>query len=410
MKTLLKLAWRNIWRNRTRSLVVVVSLAIGIWATVIILALSDTLHSEALKDAIEYKYGHIQIQNPDFVKNEKLALTIPDGERILGEISRDKEVKAATARTEAYGIIASAGYSSNIILIGVLPGAEEKTTLLKSRLTSGDYLDPEVRNPIILGEKLAQKLNVKTGNKVVLGFEGKGGELISSTFRITGLYKATQTRDEEMLVYADLADVTRLAGIEGQYNKIVIKLNDLDQLVPYLASLKARFGQPDVLIRDWREANADLELLSTWIDQMDLIVTIIVLIALAFGILNTMLMSILERYKELGILMAIGMNRLRVFTMIVVETIYLSILGGAVGMLIGFITISILNYSGVNLSLFSDALSGWGFSSDVVYPTLEPRVYVLITVLVIITAIVTSIYPAVKALMLKPNEAISKQN
>ena len=368
MKTLLKLAWRNIWRNRTRSLVVVISLAIGIWATVIILALSDTLHSESLKDAIEYKYGHIQIQNPDFVKNEKLALTIPDGERILGEISRDKEVKAATARTEAYGIIASAGYSSNIILIGVLPGAEEKTTLLKSRLSLGDYLAPEGRNPIIIGEKLAQKLNVKTGNKVVLGFEGKEGGLISSTFRITGLYKATQTRDEEMLVYADLADVTRLAGIEGQYNKIVIKLNDPDQLAPYLVSLKARFSGPDVLIRDWREANADLELLSNWIDQMDFVVTIIVLIALAFGILNPMLMSI------------------------------------------GFITISILNYSGVNLSLFSDALSGWGFSSDVVYPILEPKVYVMITVLVILTAIVTSIYPAVKALMLKPNEAISKQN
>ena len=410
MKTLLKLAWRNIWRNRTRSLVVVISLAIGIWATVIILSLSDTLHSESLKDAIEYKYGHIQIQNPDFVKNEKLALTIPNGERILGEISRDKEVKAATARTEAYGIIASAGYSSNIILIGVLPGAEEKTTLLKSRLSSGDYLAQEVRNPIILGEKLAQKLNVKTGNKVVLGFEGKGGELISSTFRITGLYKATQTRDEEMLVYADLADVTRLAGIEGQYNKIVIKLNDPDQLAPYLASLKARFSGPNVLIRDWSEANADLELLSNWIDQMDFIVTIIVLIALAFGILNTMLMSILERYKELGILMAIGMNRLRVFTMIVMETTYLSILGGAVGMAIGFITVSILNYSGVNLSLFSDALSGWGFSSDVVYPLLETKVYVMITVLVILTAIVTSIYPAIKALMLKPNEAISKQN
>ncbi|TVZ28674.1 ABC-type lipoprotein release transport system permease subunit [Gillisia sp. Hel_I_86] len=409
MKTLLKIAWRNIWRNRTRSLVVVISLAIGIWATVIILAVSDTLHIESLKDAIEHKYGHVQIENPDFVKNEKLVTTISNGERILEEIRTDEEVKAATARTQVYGIIASAGYSSNIVLIGVLPGAEEKTTMLKSRLSSGDYLAPEVRNPIILGEKLAKKLNIKPGNKVVLGFEGKEGTLISSTFRVTGLYNATQARDEEMLVYADLADVTRLAGIEGQYNKIVIKLNDPDQLAPYLASLKARFSGPDVQIRDWREANADLELLSNWIDQMDFIVTIIVLIALAFGILNTMLMSILERYKELGILMAIGMNRLRVFTMIVMETAYLSILGGAVGMGIGFITVSALNYKGISLSLFSEGLAGWGFT-NIVYPTLEPRVYIIITVLVILTAVITSIYPAIKALMLKPNEAISKQN
>lgn len=410
MKMLLKLAWRNIWRNRTRSLVVVISLAIGIWATVFILAVSDSLHAESLKDGIEYKYGHLQIQNPDFEKNEKLTITIPNGERILEEIRTDKEVKAATARTEVYGIIASAGNSSNIILTGVLPGAEEKTTMLKSRLASGDYLTQEVRNPIILGERLAKKLNVKPGNKVVLGFEGKEGELIYSTFRITGLYNSNRSRDEEMLVYANLDDVTKLAGIKGQYNKIVIKLNDPEQLPSYLTSLKAKFSGPGVLVQDWKQANPELELISDMITQMDLIMTIIVLIALAFGIVNTMLMSILERFKELGILMAIGMNKLRVFTMIVTETIFLSILGGAVGMAIGFITVSILNYNGINLSLFSDALSDWGFSSDVVYPTLGPGVYVLITVLVILTAVITSIYPAIKALMLKPNEAIRKQN
>ena len=265
MKTLLKIAWRNIWRNTTRSLVVVISLAIGIWATVIILAVSDSLHMEALKDGIEYKYGHIQIQNPDFIKNEKLTITIPNGERILKEIRTDDEVKAATARTEVSGIIASAGNSSNVILIGILPGAEEKTTMLKSRLATGEYLSQKVRNPIILGERLAKKLNVKPGNKVVLGFEGKSGELISSTFRITGLYNATQTRDEEMLVYADLYDVTKLAGIEGQYNKIVIKLKEPEQLATYLAFLQSKFSQPDVLVQDWRQANPELELISDMI-------------------------------------------------------------------------------------------------------------------------------------------------
>lgn len=409
MKTLLKIAWRNIWRNRTRSLVVVISLAIGIWATVIILAVSDSLHMESLKDGIEYKYGHIQIQNPDFIKKEKIDITIPNGKRILDEIRTDNEVKAVTARTEVYGIIASAGNSSNVILIGVLPGEEEKTTMLKSRLATGEYLDQEVRNPIVIGEKLAKKLNVKPGNKVVLGFEGKDGVLITSTFRITGLYNTHQTRDEEMLVYADLYDVTKLAGIEGQYNKIVIKLNEPEQLGAYLAFLQTKFSQQDVLVQGWRQANPDLEIMNDMIYQMDLITTIIVLIALAFGIVNTMLMSILERYKELGILMAIGMNKFRVFTMIVVETIYISILGGVVGMVFGFITVSILSYNGINLSLFSEALSGWGFS-DVVYPTLAPRVYVLITILVVLTAVLASIYPALKAIILKPNEAIRKQN
>ena len=409
MKTLLKIAWRNIWRNRTRSLVVVISLAIGIWATVFILAVSDSLHIESLKDGIEYKYGHIQIHHPEFIKNEKIELTIPKGDKLLEKIRKDNQVKTATGRNSVSGIIASAGYSSNVKIIGVIPDWEEETTLLKSRLSLGNYFSDSVRNPLIIGEKLAKKLKVKLGNKVVLNFEGKKGTLLTSTFRIIGMYTATQVRDEEMIIYADHKDVTKLAEVEGQYNEIVIKLKDLEQLENYIQSLKTKFNQPNVLIQDWREANPDMEMISDMIYQLDLIVTIIVLIALAFGIVNTMLMSILERYKELGILMAIGMNKTRVFVMIVMETTLLSVMGGAIGMIIGFITITGFSYKGINLSLFSEGLASWGFN-EVVYPTLEPRVYFQITILVILTAIFTSIYPAIKALMLKPNDAIRKQN
>lgn len=409
MKTLVKIAWRNIWRNRIRSLVVVISLAIGIWATVFILAVSDSLHIESLKDGIDFKYGHIQIHHPDFSKIEKIDITIPNGQEIMEKISTHNEVEAITARVSASGIIASAGYSSNVKIIGVIPDKEEKTTLLKSRLSSGEYLSERIRNPLIIGEKLAKKLKVKLGNKVVLNFEGKNNTLVTSTFRITGMYTTAQIRDEEMLVYTDIKDIAKLAEVEGEFNEIVIRVKEPNNLKTYFKSLQKAFDRPNVLIQDWRQANPDLELIYDMIYQMDFIVTVIVLIALAFGIVNTMLMSILERYKELGILMAIGMNRLKIFLMIVLETSFLSVIGGVIGMIAGFITITILNYRGINLSLFSEGLSGWGFS-EIVYPTLELRVYVLITFLVILTAIATSIYPAIKALLLKPNEAIRKQN
>lgn len=405
---LIKIAWRNIWRNPTRSLVVIFSLVIGIWATVFILAVSDSLHAESLKEGIEYKYGHLQIHSTAFKKRQELGNTIPGALEILEEIQKDPDVKAATARVLTAGMIASAGYSSNIEIRGVMPDGEEKTTLLKTRLTGGEYLDIDKRNPVVIGEKLAEKLKVGIGKKVVLTFESPSADLVSTTFRVAGTFTATQVREEETMVFVRLDDLTRLADMSGQANEIVVKLNDPGKLDAYIAGLKNRLANTDLAIENWQQAAPDMAMVSDMIYQMDIIVTTIVLIVLAFGIVNTMLMVVLERFKELGILMAVGMNKLRVFSMILFETIFLSLAGGAGGMLLGFLTIKLVYRTGINLSLFSEGLSGWGFQ-EVVHPELGFRVYGIITVAVILTAVLASFYPALRALSLNPSEAIRKE-
>ncbi|MCB0633096.1 MAG: ABC transporter permease [Lewinella sp.] len=408
MNMLIKIAWRNIWRNSTRSLVVILSLVIGIWATVFILAVSDSLHAESLREGIEYKYGHIQIHTKAYKKRPELGNTIPQAGAILETLQADPQVKAATARMLTAGMIASAGYSSNVEIRAVVPESEEQTTLLKTRLSAGNYLDVDKRNPIILGEKLAKKLKVDIGHKVVLTFESPTADLISTTFRLVGTFTTTQVRDEETMVFIRLEDLTRLADMEGQANEIVLKLNDPDRLDAYLPKLQSNLTQPEIVIEDWQQAAPDMAMVSDMIYQMDVIVTTIVLIVLAFGILNTMLMVVLERFKELGILMAVGMNKLRVFAMIFLETLLLSLVGGIGGMALGFITIRSVYRTGINLSLFSEGLSGWGFQ-EVVHPELALRVYLLITAAVIITAVLASIYPALRALSLNPAEAIRKE-
>lgn len=408
MKMLFKIAWRNIWRNPTRSMVVIFSLAIGIWATVFILAVSDSLHAESLKEGIEYKYGHLQIHSKAYKKRAEFGNTIPNGMSLLEVIKKDPEVKAATARILTAGMIASAGYSSNIQIRGVMPEEEEATTLLKTRLSRGDYLDIQKRNPIIIGEKLAQKLKVDVGKKVVLTFETPSADLVSTTFKVVGIYEVTNTRDEETMVYLKLEDLTRLAGIPISANEIVVKVKDMKSLNNYITKLSGRQNNSELIIEDWETAAPDMAMVSDMIYQMDIIVTVIVLLVLAFGIVNTMLMSVLERFKELGILMAVGMNRLKIFSMIVLETIFLSLAGGIGGMLLGFLTIQLTYQTGINLRLFSEGLSGWGFK-ELVHPELETRVYVVITLIVIITAILASFYPAIRALSLNPSEAIRKE-
>ena len=133
----------------------------------------------------------------------------------------------------------------------------------------------------------------------------------------------------------------------------------------------------------------------------------IIMIGLAFGIINSMLMAVLERFKELGMLMAVGMNKVRVFTMIVIETVFLSIVGGPLGLIGGYITINLLAKTGIDLSNYSAALKEYGYSS-VLYPFVEPSAYLQIAIGVVITALLAALYPAYKAVKLKPIEALHK--
>jgi putative ABC transport system permease protein len=408
MWMLLKIAWRNIWRNPTRSMVVLFSLVIGIWATVFILAISDSLHGEALREGIDYKYGHVQLHSAAYKKRQELGNTLPEAAQVLPFILEDPAVQAAAARLLTSGMIASAGYSSNVQIRGVMPQEEQATTLLKTRLTGGEYLDIDKRNPVIVGEKLLEKLKTGIGKKVVLTFESPTADLVSTSFRIAGTFSATQVRDEETMIFVRKEDLSRLAGIPGQANEIVIKLKDPRKLDAYVTSLKNRLTDKSIVVEGWEQAAPDMAMVSDMIIQTDIIITIIVLMALAFGIVNTMLMAVLERFKELGILMAVGMNKVRVFAMIVFETTLLSLAGGIGGMLFGFLTVALFNRTGVNLSLFSEGLSGWGFK-EVISPELEPRVYIIITIAVMVTAVLASFYPAVRALSLNPSEAIRKE-
>lgn len=385
----------------------IISLVVGIWATAVILAISDSLHAESLREGIEYKYGHLQIHSKTFKKRQELGNTVPAALQLVEEIQQDEKVQAVTARVRSAGMLASAGYSSNVEISGVMPGLEDKTTLLKTRLTSGEYLDMDTWNPIILGEKLTDKLKVGIDKKVVLTFENPEADLVASTFRIVGTFTATQVRDEETIVFVRMEDFTRIAGIPGEANEIVIKLKDAGQLKRYVKDLKDRYPDPDLVIESWQQAAPDMAMVSDMIYQMDVVVTVIVLIVLSFGIVNTMLMVVLERFKELGILMAVGMNRSKVFLMILLETLFLSLAGGVGGLMAGFITINIMRFTGVNLSLFSEGLAGWGFH-EVVYPELEFRVYVFIVLAVIVTALMSSLYPSFRAISLSPSEAIRK--
>ena len=260
------------------------------------------------------------------------------------------------------------------------------------------------KNAIVISKALAEELKVKIKSKIVLTFQDYNGEITGAAFKVIGLFKTNNSPWDKMYVFVRDADLRKVVEIpKGQSHEIDILLNDYEQASVISADLQSDF--PELLSEDWAEIQPYLSFISEYMDIYMGIFIAIILAALGFGIVNTMLMVILERTKELGMLMGIGMNKKRIFLMIMFETILLALIGAFVGEIISMILINYYGKTGIEISSMAEGMESVGYSA-ISYPLLEPFRYLQITMMVILTGIIASIYPAVKALKLHPAEAI----
>ena len=402
---LIKIARRNIWRSNKRSLIIIVAVSIGLWAGIFMVAFYNGMIEQRINSAISDELSHIQLHHPEFRKEYEIKYFLPEGSKMLGKIKNDSDVKAATGRIIIKGMIASASGSSGITINGILAAEEQTITNLSRKIIKGNYFYPDKNNEIILSEKLRKKLKLNLKKKTIITFQDKEGNLASAAFRITAIYKTINAPYDDSNVFVKITDVDSLAGIPNAINEIAILLKSNTALDESQKKLKQEF--PTTEIKNWMEISPELGLTISVGDQMVFIFMGIILLALAFGIVNTMMMAVLERTREIGMLLALGMNKLKIFMMIVLETLFLILAGCPVGMLLAFTTIAITQKTGIDFSQFSQAYSSFGYSS-IIYPSLTARQFGIVMLLVLITALFSALFPARRALKLNPAESLKK--
>lgn len=406
MKTIIKISWRNIWRNRARSIVMIIAIMAGLWGGIFAASLSFGLLSQRFENSIEQQISHVQVHNPDFLTDYKVEYNIEDWDRLKSELESNDEVLAFSGRTIVSGMLGSASLTTGVSIYGVEPDMESATTALKSNIVEGEYFGTKGRNPVLIGKRLADKIKARPGSRIVLTFQRPDNELTAASFRVLGIYQTADVGMDERNVFVLKTDLNEYVGKYNIVNEVGILLNDFENSPSFAENLKKLF--PELEIRTWAEISPELSYMHEMASVMLMIILIVILLALAFGLLNTMLMSVFERAKELGMLMAIGMKKKRVFIMIMMETTFLTLTGAFMGMLAGFLTIISFRNFGLDLSAVGgDSLNEFGFDS-VVYPDLEPDFYLILTGLVIATALITSVFPAIKALKLQPAQAVKE--
>ena len=399
-----KIAWRNIWRSPVRSFVVIGAVAIGAWAIITLMSFSYGIVSSYVNNGIRNQTSHIQLHHPDFSEDNDIKFSIAEAEQKVAQIAKSANVEAVAARTTINGMLSSSKGARGVTVNGVNPTAEAQLTNLNEKVTQGDFFKEGKRNQILISEKLAEKLKLKLRKKVVVQFQDKNNEIVAGAFRIVGLYSTGNTKVDEANIYVQQSDLNTLLKDEALAHEIAIFLKDKTSIDADIAALKSDY--PNLLVEGYQEISPDIKLYETQMEISSTIFITIFMLALIFGIINTMLMAVLERTKELGMLMAVGMNKIKVFGMIVFETILLGMIGAPLGLLLGWLTVKYMS-SGVDLSNYAEGMESFGLST-MVYPEANLGLYIQLVIAVFITAVLASIYPARKAIKLKPVEAMRK--
>jgi len=324
-------SWRNIWRNPVRSGVIIAAIAVGMFAGVFTTTFVKGWMNQRLEVGVETEVSYIQVHHPRFSDNYDLKMSIENGKAISEKILSIEGVDGASPRIVLQSMVSSAETGTGVKIIGVEPEQEKTTSNLYTYISEGDYFESVSRNPVVIGQKLAKKLNVKLHSKIVVTIQDANGNITAGAFRICGIFDTGNNMFEEMNLFVRYSDLRNLISMnEGIAHEITVHLTGQDKLDRVKSEIAAAY--PVLEVQTWKEVTPELGYLNEIGDMYTYIFTVIILLALGFGIVNTMLMVVLERIKELGMLMAVGMAKLKVFGMIMLETVLLTLTGGVIAL------------------------------------------------------------------------------
>jgi len=400
-----KIAFKNVWRNKVRSLIVITAITLGLSGGIFTVSVITGMVDQKIHSGINNEVSHIQIHNPEFLQNYESRYNIPHPDSIAAIILKTPAVKAVCCRSRITGMAASSNSAAGIQIIGVDPQQEMKVFTLYTSIpdSAGGYFKGSRKNQIVIGRKLADKLKIRLKSKVILRFQNPDGNLTEAAFSVNGIFQIANNVFDEINVFVKKIDLDQVTGSDNGIQEIALIVGDDNKIPEVQASLKARLK--GMLVQNWMEIRPDMSMITSAIAIEVYIILGIILFALAFGIVNTMLMIVFERTRELGMLMAVGMSKSRVFRMIMLETVFLTLIGGLIGMALSATLVAVFHRHGIDLSAFSKGLGAFGFDPKI-YPFIKRVLYINLSLMIILTGILSAIMPARKALQLKPVEAI----
>ncbi len=403
-KTILTLSWRNLWRNRRRTAIMLGAISVGVWAMIFMTALMRGMVDDMLNQGIRNLPGHVQIQHPEFLDDPNVVNSIDEAQGDLLAALKDDGTRVWANRIRVPAVIASERESRGVNLVGIEPLSEAEITGLPGQIAAGRFLESNDDKGLVIGAKLAERLETRLGKRVVVMSQDPDNNIAERGFRVVGIYRAELAAQEEFNVYAARATLQKLLKIEGRVSQIVLVDDDYRD-VEALYQRVAEAAPEGVEVKPWYEIDTYLAVMFNMMDGFVLVWVVIIFLALSFGLVNTLVMAVFERIREIGLIQALGMRPGLIVYQILLESLLLLLIGLFIGNLLALITIKPLE-DGLDVSIVAEGMAMMGAGS-VIYPNLSLYDVMLANVVVILLGILTSILPAWRASQLDPVRALN---
>ncbi|MGA9628385.1 MAG: ABC transporter permease [Bryobacteraceae bacterium] len=401
-----QMAWRNVWRYRRRSLLTVLTIALGLAFNILMRSIGDGYHEQMVDNSVRAQIGHIEIHRSGYQHDPGLLKTLPDVESLERVVPRTPHLRGYSFRVLGDGLASTAENSAGVSIVGIDPRAERTVTTIDRAVIAGRFLDAGMSRPILIGERLSQSLGARPNDKVVLLVQAADGSMGAQLFRVAGIFRSGSPELDRGVVYLLRGDAQSLFSMAGGLTEAALLLDSSNSVAEAQQFLTTRLSGQPVEVLPWYVVEPFLRQFIELDDAFFYIIVLILFVVISVGILNTVMMSVFERVREFGVMMALGTKPRQVVRLVVQEAGVLAVLGAALGALLGSASTLVFAYTGIDLSGYAAGASALGITTTVMHPELMAGNLVFSGLSVMAVVVLVSFYPAIKAAGLKPVEAI----
>ena len=399
-----KLAWRNLWRNYRRTLIMLLAIALGVWAMIFMTALMRGMVDDMVRQGIAALPGHVQVHAVAYRDDPSITHRIPEPDQDLLDVLNSEQVVAWTSRVKVPAMISSEYENRGVSLLGVDPQGEVALGFDPQDVVEGRFLESSGDGGIVIGRKLLERLETRLGKRIVLMSQDPDNAIADRGYRIIGVFKAELESREETIVYAGRDVVQSMLGVGSDISEIAVLGHDYR--TPWELTSHISEAGTDHEVMSWLDIDPYLGTMMRVMDGFVLVWMIVIFLALSFGLVNTLMMAIFERVREIGLMRALGMRPSAIVYQILFESLMLLALGLLVGNVLAVSTIIPLR-DGIDVSVVSQGMEMMGASS-ILFPVLQGSDVLLANTVVIVLGIITSLLPAWRAAQYRPVEALSR--
>lgn len=401
MIQILKMAFRDLGRNRRRSFFSALAVGAGLALLILMASVIEGEMGSAIESAIKLQSGHIQLRASSYDENKsslKWEDLVADPDQIAGQIAALDQVKAATPRLYASGFLSSGTQSASAKITGIDP-LSPASDPYREGVISGSYLAPDDREALLIGKPMAEKLNLQVGDSVSLSINTADGDVQDQTFTVKGIYTTNTYGFDSATVFLPLAKAQTITRTENHASTIFILLKDTSLTDIVVNALNVS----NLQIKTWRDLNALFVDYEAMAQSYIGIFYMIILAISASVIINTLIMSVYERTREIGILSAIGMRSGRILMLFLAESSMLAVGGVIMGLVIGVLATLYFNVNGFYIG--NMGLSGM-LIADTIYAKLTMDNLINLTIMTFVVTLLSGLYPAVMASRMQPIAAL----